>query len=71
MSDDKKRGLYNKYKVERNDGKPVGDCIVLEFDDPIAREGIDAWKNAMLCAGYEQVYWDVKRALIKARERKS
>lgn len=31
--EDKDRGLYHKYRVERTDGKPVGFCLVLELED--------------------------------------
>ena len=53
MSDDKKRGLYWKYEVQKlsNPNKKI-DCIVLEFDDPIARSGIRAWALQMIASGY-------------------
>lgn len=31
------KGLYEKYRVSRYDGKPVGECFVLSFRDPVAR----------------------------------
>lgn len=51
----KNEGLINKYKVikQTNPSKAI-DCIVLEFDDPIARKGIEAWATAMLEAGYDK-----------------
>jgi len=63
----KERGLYQKYNVERTDGKPCGDCIVLEFRDPNARLGIKAFSRRVRRQGYipladdldEQCYmWD-------------
>lgn len=46
--DDRVRGLYNKYQVTRCDGKPLkGGCIVLEWGDPNAREGIQAFADAL------------------------
>ena len=49
------KGLYKKYEVIKvdNPAKEI-DCIVLEFDDPIARVGIEAWANEMLSMGYEK-----------------
>ena len=61
----KEEGLKEKYLVTRTDGKPVGDCIVLEFKDPIARRGIEEWAIRMLVAGYTQVYYDVNEKLSK------
>jgi hypothetical protein len=55
--------LYEKYRVERTDGKPVGAAIVLEFKDPIAKVGIRAWAEEMERHGYEQVAADVFTAL--------
>lgn len=70
----KEEGLKAKYTVMKNTGKTekvgmsqvdavcikmVEDCIVLEFNDPIARKGIIAWANAMREEGYHQVYRDV------------
>lgn len=50
---DKKEGLVQKFEVTKlsNPNKKV-DAIVLEFDDPIARQGIHAWAEAMMEAGY-------------------
>lgn len=33
---DRERGLYDKYRVEKVNGKPVGECFVLEAHDPHA-----------------------------------
>lgn len=57
-------GLENRYQVQKrsNPDKRI-DCIVLEFDDPIARVGIKAWSIAMLAAGYTQVFKDVQQKL--------
>lgn len=54
------KGLFKKYEVTKlsNPDKPL-DCIVLEFDDPIARVGIKAWAKEMRAKGYERVYEDV------------
>lgn len=52
---EKKKGLYQKYEVTKlsNPEKKM-DCVVLEFDDPIARIGIKAWAQAMWDFGYRE-----------------
>ena len=57
--DNRDKGLYEKYHVERADGKDVGECIVLEFDDPNARAGILTFANSVLEDGYEELYYDL------------
>jgi hypothetical protein len=57
----KQEGLVKKFEVTKlsNPEKKL-DCIVLEFDDPIARRGIQAWAEAMLEAGItaaQRRYW--------------
>ncbi len=56
---EKHKGLYQKYKVEKLSGRPIGDCIVLEFDDPIAKDAIVTWAKSMRDAGYVQVWKDI------------
>lgn len=63
MSDNRERGLYKKYNVERVDGKPVEDAIVLEFKDELSRVIIQAWACRMFDAGYKDVYYDVQSKL--------
>ncbi len=50
MSDDpdKDRGLYGKYLVSKVNGKPVGQCFVLEQHDPYAIAALRAY--AASCA---------------------
>lgn len=60
----KEKGLYKKYHVERIDSKPVNDCIVLEFKDPIARKAIKHWAFLMRTEGYKELYRDVMDKLI-------
>lgn len=55
----KEKGLYKKYNVSRTDGKPVGDCIVLEFEDSVARDGIAAWADSLRRQGYKQLSIEV------------
>lgn len=51
----KTEGLISKYEVKKiNNPNKNLDCIVLEFDDPIARQGIYAWAEAMNKAGYSK-----------------
>lgn len=69
MGDDKDRGLYPKYKIEKlsNPGKNV-DAIVLEFDDPIARAGILGWAEELLEHGYDRLALEVSRKVREAEE---
>lgn len=43
---DEKRGLYGKYRVEKVNGKPVGECFVLEEHDPLALPALRAYAEA-------------------------
>lgn len=43
---DKDRGLYGKYRVEKVNGKPVGECFVLEQHDPYAAIALLAYAEA-------------------------
>jgi len=50
---DKTKGLYQKYVVTKiSDSKKKMDCIVLEFNDPIARDAIRYWAGLMIVEGY-------------------
>lgn len=59
-------GLYDKYRVERRDGKPLkgGFCIVLEVGDPHARPAISQWAETMHSIGLEELASDVRQMLI-------
>ena len=50
---DKNLGIYKKYDVTKisNPTKKM-DCIVLEFDDPIARVALRKWAEEMIANGY-------------------
>jgi TusA-related sulfurtransferase len=50
----KEKGFQTRYEVRKasNPAKQM-DCLVLEFDDPIARKGIRAWAEEMRRQGYE------------------
>lgn len=39
-------GLYPKYRVEKLSGKPVGECFVLEADDPHAVAALRAYAES-------------------------
>lgn len=54
-SEEKTKPFYQKYEVKKisNPEKKM-DCVVLEFDDPIARKGIQAWAEEMLKQGYHR-----------------
>lgn len=47
------KGYYQKYHIERLDGKPVrGRCFTLEFDhDPFAIPALRAYRDAAYAAG--------------------
>lgn len=61
MSNDRTRGLYEKYRVERIDGKPLkgGMCIVLELGDPNARPALLMWARTMQERGFEALSDDM------------
>lgn len=64
MSDSRNKGLYGKYHVERNDGKPLNDgCIVLEWGDANARKGIEAFARAVREDGYGSLADDLEKKL--------
>lgn len=69
MADDKNRGLYNKYTVERNDGRSIGEFgyLVLEFSDPNAWPAIEQWANTVFEDGYEELSIDVIERLSLAK----
>jgi hypothetical protein len=46
---DRDRGLYGKYRVEKHNGKPVGECFVLEAHDPHAIAALRAYADS--CVG--------------------
>ena len=56
-------GLTKRYNVERVDGKPVGECIVLEFRDPNARPAIAAFADAVEKDGYVNLANDLRTKL--------
>ncbi len=57
------KGFIGKYWVGRVDRKPVGDCLVLEFKDPIAHQAIIQWAEDMRKNGYEKVYTDIMKKI--------
>ncbi len=61
---EKEKGLYGKFFVQKinNPDKKI-DCIVLEFDDPIARIGIEAWGKECIIKGYKKLGHEVLEKL--------
>lgn len=47
---DRDRGLYGKYRVEKANGKPVGECFVLEEHDPHALAAVRAYAESCRAA---------------------
>ncbi|MEH3142497.1 MAG: hypothetical protein PGN37_20460 [Mycobacterium kyogaense] len=43
---DTQRGMYPKYRVEKINGKPVGQCFVLEEHDPHAIAALRAYAES-------------------------
>lgn len=44
---DQQRGLYGKYRVEKVNGKPIGRCFVLDYDnDEHARVALEAYADS-------------------------
>jgi hypothetical protein len=63
IKDDRERGLYGKYKVERADGKDKGPYFVLAYaTDPHARVALRAYAES--CANeYRALANDLMREL--------
>lgn len=66
----REEGLKHKYHVERVDGKPLGQCIVLEFDDPNAWPALTVWAETVRANGYERLSDDVHHLLSRSMERR-
>lgn len=62
---DKSRGLFQKYVVERVDGRPVEWAFVLEATDPITPFALGAYASEARRRGYHTLADDLK---AKARE---
>lgn len=59
---DKEKGLYQKYIVERTDGKPIkGGCLVLEFGDKNAASAINEFAKTLRADGYEKLADDIEQ----------
>jgi hypothetical protein len=56
----KERGLFEKYRVERVDGKPVKWSFVLEDTDPLAIPALSAYATAARMAGYGRLSFDLE-----------
>jgi hypothetical protein len=62
MPDDS--GLYDKYEVYRIDGKGVGPCVVLEFDDPNTWPALLVWATTVKVEGNHQLANDIRAKVI-------
>lgn len=57
-------GLTNKYNVQRIDGRPVGKCIVLEYeDDPNTYPAILAFAESVEADGYRALADDLRKII--------
>lgn len=63
VNEEKRRGLYQKYIVRRTDGKPVGEGVFLQFNDPQARQAIKVWAETMHYKGFYELHDDVMAKL--------
>lgn len=69
MADNRARGLYPKYRVERLNGQAVGAVFVLEFDDPNCWPALRAYADTVKNA-YPVLATDILLA-VDAREHDS
>ena len=61
---DKSRGLFEKYTVDRIDGKPLkGGALVLEWGDTNAHPAIRAYSRSVRDRGYTQLSDDIDQLL--------
>ena len=61
---DKEKGFYDKYIVQRTDGKPIkGGCIVLEFGDKRAWSAIQEFSDNCRNDGFEALADDIEQRL--------
>lgn len=69
--DDKTKGLYKKYNVERVDGKPVDQCFVLELKDPLTHNALLVWSAELERAGYDTLAFDIRQLVYPAAEKEA
>lgn len=64
---EKDRGLYEKYYVERVDGKDLkgGQAIVLEVGDPNSWPALAAYAETVRAAGYEFLGDDIYQLIAE------
>jgi hypothetical protein len=62
------RGLHQKYRVERLDGKHVGRCIVLELDDSNTWDALLIYANTVESNGNVALATDVRRWVIQEQK---
>jgi len=58
-----KRGVYEKYRVERVDGKPIEWCFVLEIGDLLARQTLREYVRLSAIAGKGNLASDLEALL--------
>jgi len=63
MPDSRSVGLYEKYRVDRVDGHPIGRCIVLELADPNSWNALLEWADSVAIDGYEILAEDVRASV--------
>lgn len=61
----KSEGFKHKYIVSRVDRRPIGEALVLEFEDPVNHPAIHAWALTMKQDGYNKVHDDIMKKLVE------
>lgn len=62
------RGYYQKYRIERIDGKPVGWTFTLEDHDPLAVSALEAYSAAARQAGNVELADDLDAKVASMKE---
>lgn len=68
---EKNRGIYQKYHVERVDGKPIkgGLCVVLEVGDPNTWDALRTFAKTVRNDGYDRLA-DNLELIVSEQEKK-
>lgn len=61
---DQTRGLYGKYRVEKVNGKPIGECFVLEEHDPFALAALRAYAE-VCCNNFPSLADDLEQMRLR------
>ena len=56
--------LYEKYRVERTDGRHVGPCFVLEVDDPKTWTALLTWAETLDQEGRKELAAQIRKTVL-------